>query len=209
MPLQIKNPLKAEEIHGQTEKRSVPYKSAFIWKLLINPLWGPFCPFLLMTKGLTKSTTKVDWSLSLHECVSTRWTKTSVRTSTDFTVRLLIRTWSWGTCSAQSNNASFCAHACVHHIKVHSKRQLVVALTGTPHFYINWFRSFFLKVSPLISVTSVIPGRKKNKAVITAREQQSHGELADARMLLKFNEKWQLEKFCFFRKKEIGFEEES
>lgn len=46
MPLQIKNPLKAEEIYGQTEKRSVPYECAFTRKLLINALRGRFYPFL-------------------------------------------------------------------------------------------------------------------------------------------------------------------
>lgn len=49
----------------------------------------------------------------------------------------------------------------------------------------------------------------EKKAFITAREQQTHGDIAVARMLLKFNEKWQLEKCCCFRKKKkrgIGLE---
>lgn len=46
--------------------------------------------------------------------------------------------------------------------------------------------------------------KKKKKAFITAREQQTHGDIAVARMLLKFNEKWQLEKCCCFREKRRG-----
>lgn len=181
------------------KRDEVQYKCAFTWKTLIKPLSRLFSPSLAITEGLTKSATYPDRSLSLREWISTRWTDTSVWTSTDFTVRLLGWTCSWDTCSAQSNKVPFCAHriksiqkdSCLWHWQEHpiSTRTDLEAFSWKFHCRYQ---------SPQCSQ------KRKNKAVVAAREQQSHGELADARMLLKFNEKWQLEKCCCFREKNMG-----
>lgn len=44
---------------------------------------------------------------------------------------------------------------------------------------------------------------RRRKAFITAREQQAHEDIAGAKMLVKFKEKWQFEK-CVASEKKCG-----
>lgn len=97
--------------------------------------------------------------------------------------RLPMQSRPWGLHSVQNNKASFYLYICVHHMKIHLKRQLLMTFTGA---VLPIMALKLLSESLTTNIICLSVPRKENVRLITRREWQRYGGISWYKDAAKF-----------------------
>lgn len=172
IPLPIKNPLRAEIYGHKYGRDQVPHKYAFIQNLFIRIL-GAFSLLYWRAHQINRWSRLESYATQvgclLEPCM------------------LPMQSRPWDLHSVQNNKASFYLYVCVHHIKIHLKRQLLVTFTGA---VLPIMALKLLSGSLTTNIICLSVPRKENVRLITRREWQRYGGISWYKDAAKFQ--WQV-----------------